>query len=237
MIWKLSLHLILFASVSGALDGQDAEGVPPVQFRAVLHDPVRPVAKLFYAEKSGEVVPLEFSPKALTESLVTLPVNGRLVLYDKAVVDPENPTASLAASARVPANTRQMIVVVTPAPADEKLPYRLVIIDDSKKAFPHGESRILPLIGVEIGVQAGEHRVSVRPGRLTRIPPVKKVNDFNMAQTNFFYKRGDSWTVFTERQLQFIDACRRLFIVHATPGAVAPSVTTIVDIAPVGEVP
>jgi hypothetical protein len=39
---------------------------------------------------------------------------------------------------------------------------------------------------------------------------------------------------FTERQLQFLNAYRRLFIVHATPGALQPSVTTIVDTAPAG---
>jgi len=66
------------------------------------------------------------------------------------------------------------------------------------------------------------------------VPAVSKVNDFNMAQTNFYYQQGGSWVAFTERQLQFLDACRRLFIVHVTPGAITPTVTTIVDIAPVG---
>jgi len=63
---------------------------------------------------------------------------------------------------------------------------------------------------------------------------VRNVNEFNMAQTNFYYQEGGSWVAFTERQLQFLDACRRLFIVHVTPGATAPTVTTIVDTAPVG---
>jgi hypothetical protein len=35
--------------------------------------------------------------------------------------------------------------------------------------------------------------------------------------------------VFTERQLQYLDASRRLFIIHATPGALQPTITTIVD--------
>jgi len=37
---------------------------------------------------------------------------------------------------------------------------------------------------------------------------------------------------FTERQLQFLHEFRRIFIVHLTPGATFPIVTTIVDTAP-----
>ncbi|MCH7228716.1 hypothetical protein [Haloferula sp. A504] len=234
MIPRFFASVPVFLGLSLALHAQENEEVVPLKFRAVLHDPVNPVANLFYAEPSGERVPLSFRPKALTETLLSPPINGRLVLFDNATVDPENPMAGMAASVRIPERIRQAIVVVMPGPPDQGPPYRMLVIDDSRNAFPPGESRVLPLVGVEIGVQAGEHRLSVRPGKITRVPPVKKVNEFNMAQTNFFYKRGESWTVFTERQLQYLDACRRLFIVHATPGAVAPTVTTIVDMARVG---
>jgi len=37
---------------------------------------------------------------------------------------------------------------------------------------------------------------------------------------------------FTERQMQYLEDYRRIFVVHVTPGAVAPTVTSIVDIAP-----
>jgi hypothetical protein len=51
-----------------------------------------------------------------------------------------------------------------------------------------------------------------------------------MAQTNFYYQEGEAWVPFTERQLQYLDASRRLFIIHATPGALQPTITTIVDV-------
>ena len=159
-----------------------------------------------------------------------LPVNGSLVLYDKAAIDPENPAASLAASVILPPNLKRAVVIVLPAPAGEKPAYRMLLIDDSAKAFPGGESRVLPLIGVETAIQAGEHRLPIHPGKITRVPPVTKVNEFNMAQTNFYYQEGEAWVPFTERQLQYLDASRRLFIIHATPGALQPTITTIVDV-------
>lgn len=229
MIHKFSLALLAIVGLPLSGQCQEDQKPIPVQIRAVLHDPVNPIADLFYTDEKGLVNPLEFRPHDLTRPVLMLPVNGSLVLYDKAEIDPENPAASVAASTKLPQGIRRAMVVVVPAPEGDKDAYRMLVIDDSEKAFPKGESRVLALIGVEIAIEAGEHKLPAQPGKITRIPPVRKVNDFNMAQTNFYYKRADTWIPFTERQLQYIDASRRLFIVHATPGALAPTVSTIVD--------
>ena len=155
-----------------------------------MHDPIHPAADLYYTDGKGAVTKLEFRPYDLTRNLSTLPLNGSMVLYDKADIDPKKPEASLAASAKLPPELQRAIIVVLPAPDGTKPAYRIVVIDDSMKAFPGGESRILPLVAVETAIQAGE------------------------------------------RQLQFLDANRRVFIVHVTPGALQPSVTTIVDTTP-----
>ncbi|MEI6176851.1 MAG: hypothetical protein WCS43_08165 [Verrucomicrobiota bacterium] len=229
MICKFPLLVLAISGLSLAVHAQEKETPVPVQIRAVLHDPVHPTAELFYTDKTGAVTRLNFRPQALTEALSMMPVNGSLVLYDKAAIDPKNPAASLAASVILPLNLKRALVIVLPAPAGEKPDYRMLVIDDSAKAFPPGESRVLPLVRVETAIQAGEHRLPVHPGKITRVPPVKKVNEFNMAQTNFYFKQGEAWVPFTERQLQFLDAYRRIFIIHVTPGALQPTVTTIVD--------
>ena len=232
MIRKHSLWILTFFWLPVAGHAQDKEAVPPLQIRAVLHDPVHPAAELFYTDRKGVVVKLDFRPQDLTRPLFTLPVNGSLVLYDKADIDPKNPEASLAASCKLPPDIKRAMVVVLPAPAGTKPAYRMVLIDDSAKAFPKGESRALPLVGVETAIQAGEHKLPIHPGKITNVPPVRKVNEFNMAQTNFYYKQGETWVPFTERQLQYLDAYRRVFIIHVTPGALQPTVTTIVDTMP-----
>ena len=229
MICKFSLLVLAISGLSLAVHAQEKRAPAPVQIRAVLHDPVNPTADLFYTDKNGAVTQLNFRPQDLTAPLSMLPVNGSLVLYDKAAIDPENPAASLAASVILPPNFKRAVVIVLPAPVGGKLAYRMLVIDDSAKAFPPGESRVLPLVNVETAIQAGEHRLSIQPGKITNVPPVTKRNEFNMAQTNFYYKQGEAWVPFTERQLQFLDACRRIFIIHVTPGALQPTVTTIVD--------
>jgi hypothetical protein len=222
--------ILVVAGFPLMVHAQEKDMPAPVRIRAVLHDPVQPTADLFYPDQTGAVVQLNFRPKDLTEALFTLPVNGSLVLYDKATIDPGNPAESLAASVKLPPGIQRAIVVVLPAPAGGKPAYRMLVIEDSDKAFPYGGSLALSLVGVETAIQAGEHRLPVHPGKIASVPPVRKVNEFNMAQTNFHYRHGGSWVTFTERQLQYVDACRRLFIIHATPGALQPTVTTIVDL-------
>jgi hypothetical protein len=232
MMSSLRICLLFLLGPCLTLLAQEKKQVMPVRVRAVLHDPVRPVANLYYSDKAGAVAPLMFRPQDLSEEMVMLPVNGSLVLYDKATIDPEKPQESIAASVKISETLKQAICLVMPSPNGTKPAYRMILIDDSEQAFPRGESRILSFIAAETVIQAGEHRISVSPGKIGKLPPVKRVNDFNMAQTNFYYQRGNSWEVFTERQLQYVDACRRLFIVHVTPGALQPTVTTIVDTSP-----
>ena len=231
MILKNSLALLALAWLPTAALAQQKDDSAAIQIRAVLHDPVHPTAELFYADKAGTIVALELLPQDLTRPVMTLPVNGSLVLYDKLTVDPKKPEASLAATCKIPPDTKRGIVVILPGSAGSKPAYRMVFIDDSAKAFPKGESRVLTLLPVEAAIEAGEHKLPIHPGVLTAIPPVRKVNPYNMAQTNFYYKKAESWVPFTERQLQYLDAFRRVFIVHATPGAQQPTVTTIVDTA------
>lgn len=228
-----SLFFVLAAVlIPLASHAQQSSTSGALQIRAVLHDPVNPVADLFLPNQAGQVVKLKLVGEGLSDAQSTTPVNGSLVLYNKAVVDPKNPAASLAASVKIPAGMKRAILVVLPAAPDTKPAYRMVLIDDSPGAFPGGESRVLSLVTFEAALQAGEHKLQLKPASVTKVPAVKQVNEFNMAQTNFYYKEGESWVAFTERQLQYLDEFRRIFLVYLTPGSTQPFVTTIVDTAP-----
>jgi hypothetical protein len=231
MILKNPLWLLALFWLPTAVQAQQSEFQLPFQIRAVLHDPVNPDASLFMTDKSGEIVKLQLRPLDLSRPQVTLTVNGSLVLYDKAVIDPNKPEASMAATCKIPPNAKRGVVIILPSPAGSKPPYRMVFIGDSAKEFPKGECRILTLLPMDAAIEAGEHKLPIRPGVITNVPPVEKRNEYNMAQTNFYYKQGEAWTVFTERQLQFLEGYRRIFIIHTTPGALQPTVTTIVDTA------
>ena len=152
MIYKISLCLLTFHLLPVVGQAQQDAAAAPILIRAVLHDPVNPVASLFLSDQAGGIVKLEFLPQDLSKSLLTLPVNGSLVLYDKATVDPKNPEASLAATCKLPPNAKRGIIVVLPGPAGSKPAYRMVFISDSAKEFPQGESRVLTLVQAEAAI-------------------------------------------------------------------------------------
>lgn len=228
-----SSRLALVASVAvAALQAQPVE-VPPVSVRAVLHDPVHPVADFFVLDKNGVAGKLNLIQEGLPQPQLLFPVNGSLVFYKTASIDPKKPAEGVAATVKLPANFRRGIVIILPSPEGSDPPFRLVAIDDSPAVFPSGESRVLSLVPVETAIEAGEHKLPVSPGKITAIPPVKKINEYNMAQTNFYYKEADNWVPFTERQLQYLQQFRRIFLIHVTPGSQQPFVRTIVDASPV----
>ncbi len=217
----------LFSTGHAQSDGDAA----PIQIRAVLHDPANPVRDLFIPHQSDGVVKLNLQRSNLSPAQMTRPVNGAILFYSAATINPEKPMENLVATLTVPPDLKRIIVILAPTPPNSKskLAMHAVLIDDTAKGFPKGESRILSMIPVEVGIQAGEHRVRAEPGKVTRIPAVEKQNEFNIAQTSFYYKKDESWVVFTERQVQYADQLRRIYLIFAPQGARSPYVTTIVD--------
>jgi hypothetical protein len=226
----------LSAVLAAIFSFQPAVAQPPpevaVSIRAVLHDPTKPMSEFFAADQNGVVNKINLIQEGLSEARQIMPVNGFIVLYNTASVDPKKPEGKISATVKVPAGLRKTIAIIVPGPADKQPPFRVVLIDDSPNAFKRGESRAVSLVPVETALQAGEHKLQVEPGKIVSVPPVRKVNEFNMAQANFYYKEGDNWVAFTERQLQFLDDFRRIFLIHVTPGATQPFVSTVLDAAP-----
>jgi hypothetical protein len=228
MIKNVLLFLVILALPMVAY-AQPAGSPAHLQFRAVLHDPAKPTAELFFSDKSGTVVPLELYKRDLARPQLTSLVNGTLLLYDKIVEDPKNLEASIAATCKIPTGTKRAIIIILPSPANTKPAYRMVCIDDSAKEFPKGEAKVLTLISCEAAVEVGEHKLPIHPGQLTNIPPVKKVNRYNMAQTKIYRMTDGAWTISEDYPLQYLESIRRIFILHTNPGATQPSVRIIED--------
>ena len=228
-----TLKTLLFVSVSlGLANPACAQADAParsIQIRTVLHDPAQPSAVLFVPSQGGSLAKLNLASEGLTDPQVASVVNGSLSLFSSAVVDPKDPNAKLSATTKVPAEMSRMIVLVVPAAKGTTPPYRMLILDDSAKAFGKGESRVVNLTPVEFAMEVGDAKIRIPAANVTPVPRITKLNEFNQAQTNFYYKEGESWAVFSERQLQYIDTIRRIFLISTTPGAVQPDIRTIVD--------
>ena len=230
MTLRSFLSLAILLACLPAARAQQGNAAP--QVRAVVVDPVQPVVDLFIPDPDGQVVALNLVQGSLSQAQFILPVNGNLPIYTAADADPKNPGDKLAAVVKLPPNSRRSILVIVPSEEGAKPPYQAIAINDTGNAFPKGESKVLSLVKVETAVQAGEHRLPVNPGKITDVPPVRKVNEFNMAQTNFYYRDAEAWVPITERQLKYLEEYRRIFLIHLTPGSTRPFVTTVLDVIP-----
>lgn len=192
--------------------------------RAYLHDPVKPRGTEFSVEGDAkQSLPLRVG--AISSAVEVAVTDGELRLQ---LADGKR-----AALAKVPGEWSSAIAIILPgATKDATPPYRVLLLDDSTKGFPWGSSQAVNLLSIDGAIQAGEHKLILQAGKTTAVPAVHKVNEFNIAQTNFHYKQGEQWVPFTERQLQYVDEMRRVFLIHATPGSQRPFVTTLVDHKP-----
>lgn len=227
-----TLLALAFAVFPLVCTAQPAGSSVPVQIRALLHDPTRPTVDLFVADQNGVVSKLNLSPANLSPAQMTAPVNGSVVFYDTASVDLKKPQDHIAGTIKLPPNTRKAIIILMPTEPGG-MRFRSLLIDETGNAFPNGESRVLSLVPVETAIEVGEHKLPLASGKITPVPAVKKVNEYHMAQMNFHYKEGANWVTFTERQVQFLDNFRRIFIIFVPPGGNQPFINTIVDTVPV----
>ena len=207
--------------------GQDAA----LQIRAVLHDPSKPDAKFFVGKPGAIMVPLKLAEEGLTESQQVTTDHGNLNLFLSATADPQHPEAGLAATVKIPPGTSRLIVIILPAPKGSP-PYQLVVLKDDAHSFPWGEGKAVNLTAVDFALEVGKQKVLLSGGKITAVPKVTHVNEYNRAQTNFYYKQGDQWVVAAERQMQYVGTLRRVFLIFKTPNALAPDVRTLVDHLP-----
>lgn len=224
---KTHLFATLLLVLAGSASGQDSA----VQIRAVLHDPAKPDARFFVGKVGETLLPLKLAEEGLTESQKVPVENGSLNLFTSATVDKANPQASLAATVKVAEGAGSLVVIILPS--GEAAPgYRMVALDDRPAAFPWGESKAINLTPVEFALEIGDQKLTLPGGKVTPVPKVTKLDEYNRAQTNFYYKEGDQWVVAAERQMQYLATLRRIFLIYKSPGALAPDVRTIIDQPP-----
>ncbi|MEO5713731.1 MAG: hypothetical protein ABIT37_09615 [Luteolibacter sp.] len=177
------------------------------------------------------MVPLKLVEEGLSEPQKVTVENGSLNLFTTANVDKNNPQASLAATVKVGDGVTSLIVIILPG-SQSKPPFRMIALDDSPKSFPWGESKAVNLTPVDFALEVGDQKLLLPGGKITAVPKVTKVDEYNRAQTNFYYKDGEQWVVASERPMQYVATLRRLFLIYKTPNALAPDVRTVIDQPP-----
>jgi hypothetical protein len=197
-----------------------------ILLRGFLLDPVQPpTAGFTIRDQADTPIPIVWRVEGWSE-----PVSLQIKTPELTVHAPDG---SMAAKAKLPPDTAELLLILVRKPAaDATPPYLAIVLDASPAAFAWGTSQVVNLLGVDAAIHAGEHRLILAAGKTTKIPVVKTRDEFNMAQVDFHRKQGDQWVPFSERRIQFVDDNRRVILVHAPPGSQQPMINTLIDYEP-----
>lgn len=217
--------LLILLGLTSFASGKDSI----LQVRAVLQDSANPEARFFVGKAGSPLIPLKLADEGLSESQKFSVENGNFNLFTSAPVDKANPQDALAATIKIPAGLSRLIVIIVPAAQGTVPPYRMVVIDDDPKSFPWGGSKVVNLTPSELSLEVGDQKLPLPGDKVTAVPKVTKLDEYNRAQTNFFYKQNDQWVIASELQMQYLDTLRRVFVIYHTPDASAFQVRAIVD--------
>ena len=178
---RLVLCICLCLMPSLPLSAQ-ADATPPLRLRLLafqpglatdesfLHDPDAPEAS------SGIRAPLKSYLNH--ESVRVVLKSHRLVITksaDRASL--KNPDQRLA-EATLPAALQSAVILCLPDAPGAKLPFRVLVIDDSTQAFPPGSFRVTNLSPSQVRIELEKRPWEIRPGGTEMIidPPVRHGN-------------------------------------------------------------
>lgn len=136
-----------------------------------------------------------------------------------------------AAVVAIPNNVRNAILVFGRAANEPgKLPWRVFVIEDSPKKFPHSGAFVANFHNQAIRFIIGEEKAMLKPAGSHGFPRPDKRDNFNMAPVVFqFQNNKDEWITASETMLRFIPGLRYLMFAYVDPISRRPSVTTVKD--------
>ena len=151
---------------------------------AFAHDPAAPATAVSIKAPVKSYLNHEFSTVVLT---------GRLIVF---TTKPERESLTRAdevlGEATLPEGVRSAILLFLPAPAGGKARCQILVIDDSKRAFPAGSFRVSNLSPQPVRIVLEEKTYNFKPGEIQLItdPPVREGRQSGMKAFAF---QDDAW--------------------------------------------
>lgn len=135
-----------------------------------MHDPA--------ANEPANGVRLPMKSYLNHESVPAILKSRKLVLTKAADPASLKDPAQWLAEATLPEGLRSAVLLCLPEAAGSKTPFRMLVIDDSKKAFPAGSFRVTNLSPSQVRIELEKRPWVVKPGTTELIidPPVRHGN-------------------------------------------------------------
>ena len=157
---------------------------------AFAHDPTAPPPAANAAPAAGVKVPVK---SYLNHEFAAVVLTGRrIVLTTRPERESLTRADELLGEATLPDGVRSAILLCLPAAPGDKARFRILVIDDSKRAFPAGTFRVSNLSSQPVRIVLEDKTYQFKPGEIQLItdPPVRAGNQSGMKAFAF---HDDVW--------------------------------------------
>jgi len=138
-------------------------------------------------------------------------------------------------TAKVPASTQILFLFLPPAKGS-KLPYRVLALPDDLRAAPWRSVRLLNIASVptrfNLGEFSGKKAKLLAPGKMTIVPRVRKVNNFNKYNVVIEVQGKHGFVGVSNTRWSSVAGKRDLAIAYIDPKTHRPIVNLYPDIKP-----
>jgi hypothetical protein len=152
-----------------------------------------------------------------------------VVAVDNVITFIDTKTRKPACSITVPANLRQAILVLMPAPKSAAMPWRGFPIEDNLKTFPNGGSLVVNMHVASVRFIIGEYKNELKPGGQNSLAMPKERDDFNMATVAFQFNQEEQWVTAKETRMRFTEGLRYLMLCCSDPETKRPIISMYQD--------
>ena len=196
-IARVASLICLWLASACLLSAQSAAPEPtPLRLRLLAFQPSQATDEVFLhdpaATEPANGVQLPLKSYLNHESVPAILKSRKLVLTKAA--DPaslKNPEQWIA-EATLPEGLRSAVLLCLPEAAGAKTPFRVLVVNDSKKAFPAGSFRVTNLSPSQVRIELEKRPWVIQPGatKLITDPPVR---DGNLCGMRAYVLENQNW--------------------------------------------
>jgi hypothetical protein len=203
-----------------------AQDLSPVQCRFLCFGGTDDSATVLAISEKGDEITCPLSSSSISAPIDCVAKGGKIIFLSP---DDRKP----AATATIPAAAKSVLLVFVkaqPKPGSAtSLPWRVLVVDDSPKAFPDGGAYIANFHARDIRFVIGEHKGMLRPAGAHGYARPATRDAFNMAPVMFQFLHQDQWRTANESALRFVPGIRYLIFAFTDPASGRPRIRTYQD--------
>jgi hypothetical protein len=225
----LALSTIL---ISPCLAAQEASSTE-ISFRVLCVDHRDNVSSAFATGEGGNKVEVPLYTSDFSSIIKAKFVNGQASLFVEESMPDGKIQRKIVADGKLATGVRQAFLLIPTSSSIGPI-YRIVAFEDGEETFPMGATRVINLAPFPIRLNlAGTDMPPVKPGGVSMIPQVVKVDEWNMYTTRIqFGVSADQWVDVATQSWKASNRKRDWVIARFDVTSKQPSIRQYQDVPP-----